>query len=55
VGTRILREMLMLKLGIVGWRGMVGQVLMERMIESSDFNHFESIFFSTSQKGENNH
>jgi aspartate-semialdehyde dehydrogenase len=44
----------MLKLGIVGWRGMVGQVLMERMIESSDFNHFESIFFSTSQKGENN-
>jgi aspartate-semialdehyde dehydrogenase len=44
----------MMKLGIVGWRGMVGQVLMERMIESSDFNHFESIFFSTSKKGENN-
>jgi aspartate-semialdehyde dehydrogenase len=41
----------MMKLGIVGWRGMVGQVLIERMIESSDFNHFESTFFSTSQSG----
>lgn len=44
----------MLKLGIVGWRGMVGQVLMERMIESSDFSHFESTFFSTSQMGGSN-
>ena len=44
----------MMKLGIIGWRGMVGQVLMERMTQSGDFNHFESTFFSTSQKGENN-
>ncbi|MGZ3789332.1 MAG: aspartate-semialdehyde dehydrogenase [Bacteriovorax sp.] len=44
----------MMKLGIVGWRGMVGQVLMERMLRESDFNHFETTFFSTSQKGENN-
>ena len=36
----------MKKLGIVGWRGMVGQVLIERMIEASDFKHFESHFFS---------
>ncbi len=44
----------MMKLGIVGWRGMVGQVLMERMLGESDFKHFETTFFSTSQKGENN-
>jgi len=44
----------MLKLGIVGWRGMVGQVLIERMKESSDFNFFESTFYSTSQDGEAN-
>lgn len=44
----------MMKLGIVGWRGMVGQVLIERMIEALDFNHFESSFFSTSQQGQNN-
>lgn len=44
----------MMKLGIVGWRGMVGQVLMERMQNSSDFKHFETTFFSTSQKGESN-
>ncbi|MBP9680834.1 MAG: aspartate-semialdehyde dehydrogenase [Bacteriovorax sp.] len=44
----------MLKLGIVGWRGMVGQVLMERMLSEDDFSHFETTFFSTSQKGEKN-
>lgn len=44
----------MMKLGIVGWRGMVGQVLMDRMIAEEDFKHFETIFFSTSQKGQNN-
>lgn len=44
----------MMKLGIVGWRGMVGQVLMERMIASDDLSHFESFFFSTSQKGSPN-
>lgn len=44
----------MMKLGIVGWRGMVGQVLMERMQNEGDFDHFETTFFSTSQKGEPN-
>ncbi len=44
----------MMKLGIVGWRGMVGQVLMERMTAEADFKHFETTFFSTSQKGETN-
>lgn len=48
------RAVSMLKLGIVGWRGMVGQVLMERMLSESDFSHFETCFFSTSQKGEKN-
>lgn len=33
---------------------MVGQVLLERMIAESDFSHFETTFFSTSQKGQNN-
>lgn len=44
----------MKKLGMVGWRGMVGQVLMERMIAEGDFRHFETTFFTTSQKGEKN-
>ncbi|CAL4043462.1 Aspartate-semialdehyde dehydrogenase [Buchnera aphidicola (Tetraneura ulmi)] len=37
--------------GIVGWRGMVGSVLISRMIQENDFNYFKSIFFSTSQFG----
>ena len=41
----------MLKIGIVGWRGMVGSVLMARMREERDFDHFEPVFFSTSQSG----
>lgn len=40
-----------MKLGIVGWRGMVGQVLMERMMVEGDFSHFETTFFSTSNAG----
>ena len=40
-----------MKLGIVGWRGMVGQVLMERMLQEGDLNHFETTFFSTSNAG----
>jgi aspartate-semialdehyde dehydrogenase len=40
-----------MKLGIVGWRGMVGQVLMERMLHEADFNHFDTTFFSTSNAG----
>ncbi len=37
--------------GIVGWRGMVGSVLMDRMKEENDFDHFEPVFFSTSNAG----
>lgn len=42
----------MKKVGFIGWRGMVGSVLMERMAAESDFSHMESYFFSTSQTGE---
>jgi aspartate-semialdehyde dehydrogenase len=41
----------MLRVGIVGWRGMVGSVLVQRMREERDFDHFEPMFFSTSQAG----
>ena len=37
--------------GIVGWRGMVGSVLMERMRAENDFALFEPLFFSTSNAG----
>jgi aspartate-semialdehyde dehydrogenase len=39
------------KTGIVGWRGMVGSVLMERMRAERDFELIEPVFFSTSQAG----
>lgn len=39
------------RVGFVGWRGMVGSVLMQRMQEENDFKEFESTFFSTSQTG----
>ena len=38
--------------GIVGWRGMVGSVLLDRMRAENDFAHFEPVFFSTSQAGQ---
>ncbi|HXI36931.1 MAG TPA: aspartate-semialdehyde dehydrogenase, partial [Burkholderiales bacterium] len=41
----------MLRTGIVGWRGMVGSVLVQRMREERDFDHIEPMFFSTSQAG----
>ncbi len=41
----------MLKVGFVGWRGMVGSVLMQRMMEESDFSSIEPQFFTTSQVG----
>jgi aspartate-semialdehyde dehydrogenase len=41
----------MLRLGLIGWRGMVGSVLMQRMREESDFAGVEPIFFSTSNIG----
>ena len=37
--------------GLVGWRGMVGSVLMQRMQEEKDFDHIEPVFFSTSNAG----
>jgi aspartate-semialdehyde dehydrogenase len=37
--------------GLVGWRGMVGSVLMDRMVAEGDFDHIEPIFFSTSNAG----
>jgi aspartate-semialdehyde dehydrogenase len=37
--------------GLVGWRGMVGSVLMDRMQVEGDFDHFEPLFFSTSNAG----
>jgi aspartate-semialdehyde dehydrogenase len=40
-----------MKTGIVGWRGMVGSVLMERMRAERDFDAIKPVFFSTSQAG----
>ncbi|SFU30490.1 aspartate semialdehyde dehydrogenase [Nitrosomonas eutropha] len=42
----------MKRVGFVGWRGMVGSVLMQRMREEDDFSLIEPVFFSTSQAGE---
>jgi len=41
----------MMKVGLVGWRGMVGSVLMGRMKEERDFDHIEPVFFTTSNVG----
>jgi aspartate-semialdehyde dehydrogenase len=41
----------MKKVGLVGWRGMVGSVLMQRMQAEKDFALIEPVFFSTSQIG----
>ena len=41
----------MKKVGLVGWRGMVGSVLMQRMVEEGDFAHIEPVYFSTSSVG----
>jgi aspartate-semialdehyde dehydrogenase len=37
--------------GIIGWRGMVGSVLLERMRQERDFDVVQPTFFSTSQAG----
>ncbi|HHU95216.1 MAG TPA: aspartate-semialdehyde dehydrogenase [Alcaligenaceae bacterium] len=37
--------------GLIGWRGMVGSVLMQRMRDENDFSLFEPVFFSTSNAG----
>ena len=39
------------RVGLVGWRGMVGSVLMQRMREENDFAHIDPVFFSTSNAG----
>ena len=42
-----------MKVGIVGWRGMVGSVLLQRMVDEGDFGiGIEPVFFSTSQAGQ---
>jgi aspartate-semialdehyde dehydrogenase len=41
----------MKRVGFVGWRGMVGSVLMQRMREENDFELVEPEFFTTSQLG----
>ncbi|MFA6041930.1 MAG: aspartate-semialdehyde dehydrogenase, partial [Methylophilus sp.] len=41
----------MLRVGFVGWRGMVGSVLMQRMMQENDFEDIEPQFFTTSQVG----
>src|SRR4030065_1762186 len=41
----------MKRVGLVGWRGMVGSVLMQRMTEERDFDLIDPVFFTTSQVG----
>ena len=41
----------MLKVGFVGWRGMVGSVLLNRMQQDGDFSKITPVFFSTSNAG----
>jgi aspartate-semialdehyde dehydrogenase len=41
-----------MKVGLIGWRGMVGSVLLQRMQEENDFALIDPVFFSTSQAGE---
>lgn len=40
-----------MRVGLIGWRGMVGSVLMQRMREERDFELIEPVFFTTSQVG----
>ena len=40
-----------MKVGLIGWRGMVGSVLVQRMREERDFELIDPVFFSTSQAG----
>src|SRR5260370_12161811 len=41
----------MKEVGIIGWRGMVGSVLLDRMREEKDFDLISPTFFSTTQAG----
>ena len=40
-----------MRVGFVGWRGMVGSVLLQRMREERDFEHIDPVFFTTSNAG----
>ena len=40
-----------MKVGLIGWRGMVGSVLVQRMRAERDFDLIDPVFFSTSQAG----
>ena len=40
-----------MQVGLIGWRGMVGSVLVQRMREERDFDLIDPVFFSTSQTG----
>jgi aspartate-semialdehyde dehydrogenase len=51
VALQYSKELKMKLVGLVGWRGMVGSVLMQRMQEENDFAHIEPVFFSTSNAG----
>lgn len=42
----------MKNVGFIGWRGMVGSVLLQRMVEEGDFDNINPVFFTTSQHGE---
>ena len=41
----------MMRVGFIGWRGMVGSVLMGRMLEEKDFKLIDPVFFTTSNVG----
>ena len=51
VSSRALRTKRVREVAIVGWRGMVGSVLMQRMLEEDDFSLIEPAFFTTSNIG----
>ena len=40
-----------MRVGFIGWRGMVGSVLMDRMLEENDFKRIDPVFFTTSNVG----
>ncbi|MCV2531345.1 MAG: hypothetical protein N4Q03_01985 [Candidatus Lightella neohaematopini] len=40
----------MKRVGLVGYRGMVGITLIQRMLEENDFDYIDPVFLSTSQK-----
>ncbi|QJC37433.1 aspartate-semialdehyde dehydrogenase [Enterobacteriaceae endosymbiont of Donacia thalassina] len=41
----------MKNVGFIGWRGMVGSILIQRMLKKKDFDNINAIFFTTSQYG----